>query len=144
MLRQARRMRELGSSVRFASADAWDPSGIRGDFTAALAAFWWSHVPRQELPEFLESLSNRLGVGARLVFLDNRYVEGSSTPIADVDAAGNSYQIRSLGDGSIHRVLKNFPEPDEVRGALAQVGLDIELRLFDYYWCAWSTTACGA
>lgn len=141
MLSEARRRGDVEGSVRFALGDAWGPADIAGDFTAAMAAFWWSHVPREELPVFLERVSARLGTGARLVFLDNRYVEGSSTRVADVDASGNSYQIRTLGDGSTHLVLKNFPEPEEIRDALGSVGVDVELRLFDYYWCAWCTTS---
>lgn len=74
----------------------------------ALAGFWWSHVPLERIPAFLQSLHATLAPGARVVMLDNRYVAGSSTPIAECDAAGNSYQQRLLADGSVHRVLKNF------------------------------------
>jgi SAM-dependent methyltransferase len=144
MLSQARVRCDFGESVDFAVGDAWRPQDIDGDFTAALAAFWWSHVPVQDLSEFLQRLSSRLGPGALLVFMDNRFVEGSSTPIANRDAGGNSYQMRSLLDGSTHHVLKNFPDPDEISGALGRVGEHVELRLFDYYWCAWCRAACGA
>jgi len=41
--------------------------------------------------------------------MDNRYVDGSSTPISERDADGNTYQRRRLADGSDNRVLKNFP-----------------------------------
>ena len=44
-----------------------------------------------------------------MVFFDNCYVEGSSTPLSRTDAAGNTYQSRRLDDGSTHEVLKNFP-----------------------------------
>src|SRR6185369_2752294 len=35
--------------VRFAIADAFAPRTIAGEFTAAFAGFWWSHVPREGL-----------------------------------------------------------------------------------------------
>ena len=78
---------------------------------------------------FLDDLRRRLGEGARLVFVDNRYVDGSSTPIEERDSSGNSYQIRTLEDGSRHRVLKNFPEPCEIRAALAEVARRREIVL---------------
>lgn len=127
-------------SVSFTIADATRPTDIEGEFTAALATFWWSHVPIRDLPVFLDDLRRRLGEGARLVFVDNRYVDGSSTPIEERDSSGNSYQMRTLEDGSRHRVLKNFPEPREIRAALAEVGAGVELKLLDHYWCAWCTT----
>ena len=51
--------------------------------------FWWSHVPRQRIGEFLASLHGRLEPGARVVLMDNRFVEGSSTPVSEIDAYGN-------------------------------------------------------
>jgi hypothetical protein len=33
----------------------------------------------------------------------------SNTPISRRDADGNTYQRRTLDDGSVHEVLKNFP-----------------------------------
>lgn len=46
----------------------------------------------------------------RVILLDNRYVENSSSPIVERDANGNSYQSRILKNGETHRVLKNFPD----------------------------------
>ena len=38
--------------------------------------------------------------------IDNRYVEGSSTPIIRRDRFGNTYQERVLRDGTRHEVLR--------------------------------------
>lgn len=40
-------------------------------------------------------------------------------PISERDTDGNTYQTRTLNDGSLHRVLKNFPSADEVVGLVA-------------------------
>ena len=123
--------------VEFRLADAWALADVPGVFDAALACFWWSHVPRQDVPRFLDTLHRRLGPGARVLFLDNRYVEGSSTPIARTDAAGNTYQRRRLEDGTEHEVLKNFPEPEDLRRALADAGgRSVEIQQLAYYWVA--------
>ena len=68
--------------VRFGTADAYHLEEVPGSFTAGLACFWWSHVPRERIPEFLEGWHRRLGPGAHVLLLDNRFVEGSSTPVS--------------------------------------------------------------
>ncbi|HEX5830096.1 MAG TPA: class I SAM-dependent methyltransferase [Gemmatimonadaceae bacterium] len=123
--------------VTFRRANAYDLTAVPGDVDAALAAFWWSHVPREELPRFLHGLHGRLASGARVLLLDNRYVEGSSTPIARTDARGNTYQRRVLTDGTAYEVLKNFPTPAEVRGALESAGAgNVTVVELPYYWYA--------
>lgn len=122
--------------VHFALADAYNLHDVEGEFTATLAAFWWSHIPKQRIAEFLHGLHQRLGTGATVVFIDNRYVEGSSTPLSDQNEMGNTYQIRRLNDGSTHRVLKNFPSPDELSTSLDNVSNDLVISQLEYYWCA--------
>jgi demethylmenaquinone methyltransferase/2-methoxy-6-polyprenyl-1,4-benzoquinol methylase len=80
------------------------------------------------------SLRKRLPAGSLIVFLDNRYVEGSSTPISGTDEWGNSYQDRRLNDGTVHRVLKNFPDRDEINSALEAHAGEIEIIELRYYW----------
>ena len=122
--------------VRFAGADAYDLGAVSGEFSAAFAGFFWSHVPRARVPEFLWSLHRRLGPGARVVFLDNRFVAGSSTPIARRDDAGDTYQRRWLGDGTEHKVLKNFWSPAKLRAALGADARGLRIVEFEYYWGA--------
>lgn len=124
-----------GARVEFRSADAFDLAAIPGDFDAAFAGFWWSHVPRGELSRFLDGLHDRLGPGTRVMLLDNRYVEGSSTPITRSDA-GNTYQRRVLESGAEYQVLKNFPMPSELRKSLGAAGArSVELIELPHYWC---------
>ena len=110
---------------------------------ALLAAFWWSHVPLARLDAFLAGAEEAIAPGGLLVFVDNRYVEGSSTPLARRDAEGNTYQMRSLGDGSTHEVLKNFPDAGELRARAGQRGTAVRIEQTDYYWllCYRSRTA---
>ena len=122
--------------VSFAKTDAYHPSLPRRDFDAGLAAFWWSHVSKARLAAFLDAFHAALLPGARVVFMDNRYVAGSSTPISRTDSESNTYQQRRLDDGSTHEVLKNFPSPDELRRVLAPHAGSVEVTTFEYFWCA--------
>jgi SAM-dependent methyltransferase len=123
-------------NVEFVPADAYALPGSLGRFEAAFAGFWWSHVPRERVAEFLSSLRARLEPGARVVLLDNNYVEGSSTPLAEVDAAGNTYQLRQLGDGSRVRVLKNFVTEEGLKTDLASHAATFRFTALKYYWLA--------
>jgi SAM-dependent methyltransferase len=120
--------------VRFESADVYHLPERYVGFNAAFAGFWWSHVPRRGVRAFLESLHSALARGAVVVALDNRYVEGSSTPIAHIGADGNSFQRRRLADGSEHLVLKNFPGEEDLRSEIEGLAGGIEYIELEYYW----------
>ena len=120
--------------VTFVVADVNELAANYRNFAAAFAGFWWSHLPRNARPGFIEALHRTLEAGAVVVALDNRYAEGSSTPVSHVDADGNSYQRRRLEDGSEHVVLKNFPSEAELRADLGSRGTAIEYIALDYYW----------
>ena len=89
-------------------------------------------MPRERIAQFVASLRTRLEPGADVVLLDNLYVEGNSTAISEIDTAGNTYQLRTLGDGSTFRVMKNFPSRDELRALLPGV----HYRALQYHWLA--------
>jgi SAM-dependent methyltransferase len=129
------RHKALPDCVRFAIADAYTLDGLSAQpFDAAFAGFWWSHVPIGRLPSWLTLLHARLQPGASVVMLDNRYVEGSSTPLSRRDAQGNSWQQRRLDDGSVHEVLKNFPTREEVLTLLASAARQAEWVEHPHYW----------
>jgi SAM-dependent methyltransferase len=133
----ARARRDWPATVDFAVADALALQSVRGDFDAAFAGFFWSHVPLAEIDGFLEALMLRLLPGSLVVFADNRLVAGSVHPVARRDEHGNTYQQRQMSDGSSWDVLKNFPGPDEVRTRLSRFGPSPEVDELDNYWLAW-------
>lgn len=131
---QIARARVAAGGVEFVVGDAYElPATARG-FQSAFAGFWFSHIPKDRTREFLAGLHKALIPGAKVVFLDNRFVEGSSTPVSERDEQGNTYQIRRLGDGSTHRVLKNFPEQTDVMRALDGLGTDLRFHAWPYFW----------
>ena len=121
--------------VRFERANAYALDAIAGRFIAGFAGFWWSHVPNARLPGFLSTFHGRLQPGAQVVFVDNQYVEGSSTPLSATDPAGNTDQERRLADGSRHRILKNFPTEADLRNTVGDAGTKVRYVDLTYYWC---------
>jgi len=130
----ARSKKYPADRVEFAQGDAYALPAFGRRHDALFAGFWWSHVPLVRLDAFLAGVTRAVAPDAVVAFLDNRYVEGSSTPVARRDGEGNTYQTRTLDDGSTHDVLKNFPTERELIERASVHGHDARVEWFDYYW----------
>jgi demethylmenaquinone methyltransferase/2-methoxy-6-polyprenyl-1,4-benzoquinol methylase len=134
MLRIAERRVKAGA-VTFEVGDAYALPHRAAKLTAAFAGFWFSHVPLERQAEFLHGLNASLQSGAKVVLLDNLFVQGSSSAISERDVAGNTYQSRTLGDGSTHCVLKNFPTEAQLLSLVAGgIGASAAYRRWEYFW----------
>jgi demethylmenaquinone methyltransferase/2-methoxy-6-polyprenyl-1,4-benzoquinol methylase len=132
----------MPASVQYQTLDAYTFAELGTEsFDAAFAGCWWSHVPLARLPGWLDALHARLQPGAVVVMLDNSFVQTSSTPITRADADGNTYQLRTLDDGSTHEVLKNFPTPAQAIAALGPRARDAEWVAWTHYWALRYTLA---
>jgi demethylmenaquinone methyltransferase/2-methoxy-6-polyprenyl-1,4-benzoquinol methylase len=89
-------------NARTKQDDCYKPDKITEKYNSPFAGFWFScwfsHVSKSRINDFLKVIHRKLNENATVVFMDNLYVEGSSTPISRVDTEGNSYQIRKLKD----------------------------------------------
>ena len=128
------RLRPGADKAIFALADAFALPESLGRFEGAFAGLWLSHVPRRRVPEFLASLHARLAPGAVVVMIDNNEVQLKDLPIAETDADGDTWQHRPLQDGSVHRVLKNFPSKAELEAMVAGVAESCEHRALENFW----------
>ena len=121
--------------VAFQRVDAYALEGLGEQrFDAAFAGCWWSHVPLARLRPWLRTLHARLEPGARVVMLDNSFVQTSNLPISRRDAEGNTYQLRTLDDGSTCEVVKNFPTPGDAIGTLGPRARDARWIAYEHYW----------
>jgi ubiquinone/menaquinone biosynthesis C-methylase UbiE len=120
--------------VTFRREDAYKLPILPQRFSCGFSGFWWSHIPKVRIQEFLRGFHRVLSPGARVLFIDNAYVEGSSTPISRTDEYGDTYQIRRLDDGCTHEVLKNFPTKLELRAAVEGLADDVKVELLRHYW----------
>jgi demethylmenaquinone methyltransferase/2-methoxy-6-polyprenyl-1,4-benzoquinol methylase len=135
------RLRPGVERVSFVHADAYALPQSLGSFDAAFAGLWISHVPVERRREFLSGLHARLAPGARVVLLDNTEAQCERLPISERDAAGNTYQMRALPDGTTHRVLKNFPSEDELRSMIDGIGAATQYWRGAHFWAFWYAAA---
>ena len=128
------RLRPGVNDVAFQQLDAYALPDSLGCFDAAFAGLWLSHVPLGARRAFLGGLHARLGAGARVLFIDNSEVQLRDFPIAHTDDEGNTYQERTLRDGSTHRVLKNFPSQAELEALIGPYASRFDYRRLDNFW----------
>jgi ubiquinone/menaquinone biosynthesis C-methylase UbiE len=128
------RTRVPPEKVEFIIGDAYALPQVEPRPEAGFAGFWFSHVPKNRTKEFLKGFHAALKPGAKVVLIDNLFIEGSSTPISETDAEGNTYQARPLSDGTTHTVLKNFPSEAELRALLEGAGTQVKYKAWQYFW----------
>ena len=120
--------------VTFMKADAITLEGVPPGCNAAFAGFWWSHVKKSGVRQFVANLAAKLEPGSVVGILDNSWAHGSSTPLSRTDAEGNTYQMRKLASGEPFEVLKNFPTAGELTEAVRPVAREANLESLHYYW----------
>lgn len=122
-------------AVKFEITDFYDFRAAK-KYESLFGGFIWSHIPKQDLNHFYKTVNNLASKDGRIVLMDNFYVEGSNLPITRTDGQGNTFQTRSLSDGSIHEVLKNFATEAYFRETLSGLGTDIGFTSLKYFWIA--------
>lgn len=133
VLAEAHKLGRARDNVRFVLADAFGLSSVAGTFDAALAMFWFSHIPKARIADFFASLHQRLGSGAIVCIADDiaKPEVGHVYPAAGSD---DTYQARTLANGSQHTVVKNLYTEAEVLQLLQGRADSIKSSTLNYCW----------
>ena len=130
-LRIARSKVYSKDNVTFLNDDAYSLEGVEGEFEAAFAADWWSHIPRSHVPDFVESMMAKLSPGSTVVLLDMLPRPSLDAMFSHYDADGNCIHRRRFDDGTEFEVVKNFPSEPELREALGRYADNLTYREHD-------------
>jgi protein-L-isoaspartate O-methyltransferase len=122
------------ANVTFAEIDMYNLTA--NGYDVLFGGFIWSHIRNEQLGRFLHAVSSLVVPNGMMVFMDNRFVAGSNLPVTHTDEEGNTFQTRSLSDGSSHLILKNFPSRKRVETELEKVAHDILYVELDHFWLA--------
>jgi protein-L-isoaspartate O-methyltransferase len=129
------RQRLAGSAnVRCQVADAYTLDSVSGSFNAAFANFWWSHMPKTRIREFLHVLHSKLAPGSLVMFMDD-LLYYHPRPRA-IDDEGNVLEERAILDGTRFQIIKNFPTKLEILSLLQGRATSIQHKEFiaEGYW----------
>src|SRR5689334_1583137 len=118
MLARARE-RVADPAVEFIQADLFDWRPPRR-FDTVFFGFWLSHVPAERFRGFWELVGAALRPGGRACFVDSGPGDRVDEEILDED--GPQTVRRRLRDGSAHRVVKVFHDPESLTQALHGLG----------------------
>ncbi len=123
MLAQAR-ARVADPQVSYVVADVFGWQAPRR-YDTVFFAFWLSHVPPGRFAGFWTRLRGWLAPGGRVLFVD----EGPAGVGNEIypDPAGYVVE-RRLADGSVHRVVKVFTDPEQLGRRLAEAGWGAAIR----------------
>jgi SAM-dependent methyltransferase len=110
-----------GKSVTYIVADIFDWRPDR-TYDTVFFSFWLSHVPRRLFEAFWALVGSCLRPGGRAFLIDNRRDPSRAAQDPYIVDEADDVQRRRLSDGSEHRVVKVFYEPDELAERLAQLG----------------------
>lgn len=136
------RTRKFNSNVVFQVADM-NCLSIDKKFDGLFGGFIWSHILLQDLDNFLLRLKDLLNENAKIAFIDSKQVEGTNHDrkrITRIDQYGNTFQTRTLENGTTHEVLKNFPSKQFLTDKLLQISTEVEIIELEHYWIATSKT----
>ena len=140
MLALAREKKLDPGRVQFVRGDAYALETLPGSFNAALANFWFSHVPRARHGEFLDGLHEKLERGASVFMADNVYVRGVGGELVDRAGFEDTFKLRTLADGSTHEVLKNYFGSGQLETIFAPRSCNLKIHIGQCFWWLSYTT----
>ncbi len=126
--------RPLGPHAKALVADAYALPRFSEKFDLGMAHLWWSHVGKERRSEFLTQFTARLRPGATVLMLDQTYEEGVSIPTSRTDEWGNNHTLRTLENGAVYEIIKNYPSDEELHDCFARLCDDIRIVRTQQFW----------
>ncbi|MFD0675668.1 MULTISPECIES: class I SAM-dependent methyltransferase [unclassified Paenibacillus] len=122
------------NKASFLIGNAYELDSIPGVFNGALANFWFSHIPKNKLDDFLTGLHKRLGPGANVFMADNVYVSGRGGELVYKEDCEDTFKLRELVDGSKHEIVKNYYSKEELYDIFNPMAKQLKVFAGNSFW----------
>ena len=134
MLELARKRKKRNANVEYVHGDAYSLKEVTGKFDAGLANFWFSHIPKSRIEEFLSGFHNKLERPATVFMADNHYVPGIGGQLITKLGIEDTFKLREEADGSKHEVLKNYYDRETLERLFSPQASDLKIHEMRYFW----------
>lgn len=122
---EAKRKPYQKDNVVFRVADAYTLDDIDRKFNLAFASDFWSHIPKAKIKSFIKTLHSKLLPGSKVIMIDMLRKPELDKMFSHMDEEGNVIQKRTLPNGKVYQVVKNFPTEKELVDCLKGYGINI-------------------
>ena len=130
----AREKRIKGAEVKFIQGDAYNLQEIEGAFNAGCANFWFSHIPKIRINEFLNQFHKKIGKNSVVFLADNIYVGGIGGKLVKKENDENTYKARELSDGNTYEIIKNYFNKSELRSIFEPKSKELKIHIGECFW----------
>src|SRR5689334_7410976 len=97
------------------------PRPMRSRLTSHLCSI--SHIPRERLDAFLQTVATMLRPGGKVFFVDGQREPSSTATNHQLPAQDSQVMTRKLNDGRSFEIVKNFYDPADLMMRCSRAGL---------------------
>lgn len=121
-------------NVIFLQADAYNPPISFPKFNAAMANFWFSHIPKGQIRSFLNTLHSRLEKNSVILLSDGVYVEELGGKLITKQNSLDTFKKRVLNSGEQFDILKNYYTENDLRKIFTRYSRKVEIKYLTNFW----------
>ncbi|WP_405606650.1 class I SAM-dependent methyltransferase [Streptomyces sp. NBC_00076] len=119
------RARTASPTVQFLEADLFEWQPPRR-YDTVFFAFWLSHVPPTQLPDFWNTVATALAPGGKAIFIDDGPAAAAYEQVLADQPTPTA--LRQLDDGSQYRIVKVFHDAQTLTDDLTALGWSVRIR----------------
>lgn len=121
------------SNVIFLQADAYNPPISIPKFNGAMANFWFSHIPKKKIKQFLDTLHLRLAKNSVVLMADDVYIKGRGGKLVQKEGQ-DTFKRRVLKSGEQFDVLKNYYTSEQLKKIFSEYSHRLEIKYLTNFW----------
>lgn len=122
------------SNISFLLGDAYNPPVSFPKFNGCMANFLFSHIPKKDISEFLNTLHERLDHNAFVFFVDSNYQEGHGGKLVKKIGNKDTWKRRKLNNGEEYDVLKNYYTKAELEAIFGKYSKKLIVQYLTNFW----------
>jgi ubiquinone/menaquinone biosynthesis C-methylase UbiE len=134
MLQLAKSKTIQPDKVSFLQADAYALSSVPGSFDGGLANFWFSHIPKVQIKEFLVGFHKKIAKHGAIFMADNLYIPDVGGELVTQSGSEDTFKVRKLANGSKHVILKNYYTKNQLRDIFTPFTINLNINLGSCFW----------